>query len=32
MWWSWHLQMWNPNQSSLYTFMKVIQQRLNPAR
>ena len=31
-WWSWHLQMWNPNQSSLFTYMKVIQQRLNPAR
>lgn len=31
-WWSWHLQMWNPNQSSLFTYMKVIQQRLEPAR
>ena len=28
MWWSWHLQMWNPNQSSLFTYMKVIQRRL----
>jgi Prokaryotic E2 family E len=28
MWWSWHLQMWNPNQSSLYTYMQVILQRL----
>lgn len=27
MWWSWHLQMWNPNQSSLFTYMKVIEQR-----
>jgi|SRR5579863_1998158 hypothetical protein len=26
-WWSWHLQMWNPNQSSLYTYMRVIEQR-----
>ncbi len=32
MWWSWHLQMWNPNQSNLYTYMRVILQRLNPAR
>lgn len=32
MWWSWHLQAWNPNQSSLYTYMRVILQRLNPAR
>jgi hypothetical protein len=31
-WWSWHLQMWNPNQSSLYTYMNVIRQRLSPAR
>lgn len=31
-WWSWHLQMWNPNHGSLYTYMKVIQQRLDPAR
>jgi len=32
-WWSWHLQMWNPNQSSLYTYMKVIEQRfLSPER
>jgi len=27
MWWSWHMQMWNPNQSSLFTYMKVIEQR-----
>jgi len=32
MWWSWHLQMWDPNRSSLFTYMKVIEQRLNPAR
>jgi hypothetical protein len=32
MWWSWHLQMWDPNRSNLFTYMKVIQQRLNPAR
>lgn len=32
MWWSWHLQMWDPNRSGLFTYMKVIQQRLNPAR
>ena len=31
MWWSWHLQMWNPNQSSLFTYMMCIQQRLNCA-
>lgn len=28
-WWSWHLQSWNPNQSSLFTYMKVIQRRLS---
>ena len=32
MWWSWHLQMWNPNQSSLYTYMQVILQRLKYVR
>lgn len=31
-WWSWHLQMWDPNCSSLFTYVKVIQQRLSPAR
>jgi hypothetical protein len=31
-WWSWHLQMWSPNHGSLFTYMKVIQQRLSPAR
>ena len=31
-WWSWHLQMWDPNRSSLFTYMNVIQQRLNSAR
>lgn len=30
--WHWRLQMWDPNRSGLYTFMKVIQQRLDPAR
>jgi Prokaryotic E2 family E len=28
-WWSWHLQLWNPNQSSLYTYMRVIEERLS---
>ena len=31
-WWSWHLQAWDPNRSSLYTYMMVIRQRLSPAR
>lgn len=31
-WFSWHLQMWDPNRSSLYTFLKCIHQRLKPAR
>jgi hypothetical protein len=26
-WWKWNVQMWNPNQSSLLTFVKSIQQR-----
>jgi hypothetical protein len=32
MWWSWHLQMWDPNRSSLFMYMKVIQQRLSVIR
>lgn len=31
-WFSWHLQHWNPNQSSLVTYFNVIMQRLRPAR
>lgn len=31
-WFSWHLQMWDPNLSRLETFYRVIKQRLNPAR
>ncbi len=31
-WFSWHLQMWDPNRDSLYTYLKVIHQRLKPAR
>jgi hypothetical protein len=31
-WFSWHLQNWNPNQSSLVTYFNVIMQRLRPAR
>jgi E2/UBC family protein E len=31
-WFSWHLQTWDPNHSTLASFYKVIQQRLNPAR
>jgi hypothetical protein len=31
-WWSWHLQMWDPNYSGLVTFFSAIRQRLNPAR
>lgn len=27
-WWNWKLQMWDPNRSSLYTYMQVIRQRL----
>ena len=26
-WWKWRLQMWNPNHSSLFTYMKAVQQR-----
>jgi Prokaryotic E2 family E len=31
-WWSWHLQMWDPNRSGLVTFIAAVRQRLNPAR
>jgi hypothetical protein len=31
-WFSWHLQMWDPNHSTLATFFRAIAQRLNPAR
>lgn len=31
-WFSWHLQMWDPNRDSLYTFVKCIHMRLSPAR
>ena len=31
-WFSWHLQVWDPNHSSLATFFRAIAQRLNPAR
>lgn len=31
-WWSWHLQMWDPNRSNLVNFVAAIRQRLNPAR
>jgi hypothetical protein len=31
-WFSWHLQHWNPNNDSLVTYLKVIMQRLRPAR
>jgi hypothetical protein len=28
LWFSWHVGKWNPNRDSLYTYMKVIQDRL----
>ena len=31
-WFSWHLQLWDPNRSQLVTFFRAILQRLNPAR
>ena len=31
-WFSWHLQMWDPNNGTLASYYKVILQRLNPAR
>lgn len=31
-WFSWHVQNWNPNKSTLTAYFKVIEQRLNPPR
>ena len=31
-WFSWHLQMWDPNRDRLEQFYRVILQRLNPPR
>jgi len=31
-WFSWHVQAWNPNRDSLLTYLRVIDQRLEPAR
>ena len=31
-WFSWHLQMWDPNRDRLERFYRAILQRLNPAR
>ena len=31
-WFSWHVQSWNPSRDTLYTFFKVILERLKPAR
>ena len=31
-WFSWHLQMWDPNRDRLDRFYRAIVQRLNPAR
>lgn len=31
-WFSWHLQMWDPNRSRLENFYRAIVQRLNPPR
>jgi Prokaryotic E2 family E len=31
-WFSWHVQDWRPNQSSLITFFSVIKNRLDPPR
>jgi hypothetical protein len=31
-WFSWHLQMWDPNRSRLEQFYRAIVQRLNPPR
>lgn len=31
-WFSWHLQHWNPNWHTLMSFVKVIEQRLDPPR
>jgi hypothetical protein len=32
LWFSWHVQGWNPNRSNLVTYAKVIEQRLNDPR
>lgn len=32
LWFSWHLQMWNPNTDNLITYFNVIGHRLKPAR
>jgi hypothetical protein len=32
MWFSWHVQEWNPNHSNLVTYAKVIEQRLKELR
>lgn len=32
LWFSWHLQNWNPNRDTLMTYFRVIEQRLNQAR
>jgi len=29
LWFSWHFQGWNPNRDSLFTYVKMIQDRLN---
>jgi len=31
-WFSWHVQGWNPNKSSLYGYYRLITDRLKPAR
>lgn len=31
-WFSWHLQHWDPNRDTLLRYVRVILQRLNPAR
>lgn len=30
-WFSWHLQMWDPNRDTLYSFVNAIRMRLKPA-
>lgn len=32
LWWSWHLQMWNPNTDTLMTYMNAVRSRIFPAR
>jgi E2/UBC family protein E len=32
LWFSWHVQGWNPSRNNLVTFVKVIEQRLKEAR